>query len=67
MKPKLKKNLTIKDFQIISVVTWDQIEHALGKRRWKQFKAFMSHQTAMAFGCFPSDLDRFLSGLPIID
>jgi len=63
----LKKNLTLEDFQIISVVPWDQIEQALGKRRWKKFGEFMAGQTCVEWGCYPDDLDRFLRGLPVID
>ena len=67
MKTKLKKHLTLADFQIISVVTWDQIEHALGKRRWKKFQKWMWGQTSVEWGCYPDDLDHFLRGLPVID
>lgn len=61
----MKKKLTIADFQ--AVIPWEQIEFALGKRRYKQFLKWMDGQTCIAGGVYPWDLERYLRGLPVID
>lgn len=67
---KLKQNLTLDDFTIISTpdyILWDDIEEVLGKRRYKKFMEWMRGQTCAMDGVYPDDLDRFLKGLPVID
>ena len=59
------KKLTIENFMLI--VTWEEIEHRLGKRRFKKFSKFMNGQTMSTHGVYAGDLDRFLKGLPVID
>jgi hypothetical protein len=71
MKTKLKKDLTIEDFQTIQFISWDQIEITMGKRMYKKFTEFMFGQTTPAVYCrkcselfspgvYPWDLKNFL-------
>jgi hypothetical protein len=56
----LKKNPTIKDFQIIQYVNNEQIEMVLGKRKAKKFWKWMAGQTVPIGGVYPWDLERWL-------
>lgn len=71
MKTKLKKDLTIEDFQSQSFVPWTHIEEVMGKRMYKKFYKFMFGQTTGAIYCpecknlfspgvYPWDLENFL-------
>lgn len=62
---KLKQNLTVNDF--MHIVPWNDVEAVMGKRRYKKFTKWMGGQTVSRYGVYPSDLDRFLKGLPVID
>jgi hypothetical protein len=67
---KLKQNLTLDDFTIISTpdyISWEELERVLGKRCYKQFSKWMRGQTCLECGVYPHDLDRWLKGLPVID
>jgi len=62
---KLKQNITIKDFT--PVISWEEIERVLGKRRYNRFCKWMEGQTSTYGGVYIDDLDRFLKGLAVID
>lgn len=64
----LIKNPQLSDFGIHpEIVTWEECERVLGKRRYKKFEKWMNGQTATAFGVYPEDLDRFLKGWRVVD
>lgn len=67
MYKKLKKNLTINDFEIVkdsdkhpSHITWANLEKVFGKRRYKEFCKWMSGQTCVQEGAYPCDVENFL-------
>jgi len=53
------KEITINDF--VPVIPWEQLEPIMGKRNTKAFMKWMSGQTCMADGCYPSDLKAWLT------
>jgi hypothetical protein len=58
---RLKKDLTIDDFQVHQYVDWEQIAKIMGKRRFKKFKDWMFGQTCSENGVYPWDLERYLN------
>lgn len=60
-----KKQLTIGDF--MHVIPEPEINQVMGKRLSKKFWKWMSGQTMSTYGVYPSDVERFLKGLPVID
>jgi hypothetical protein len=63
-----KKDLELKDFPIYpEIVLWSDCEKIMGKRMYKRFLKFMFGQTVSGNGVYPSDLNRFLKGLQVID
>ena len=59
------KKITINDFT--PVIAWQEIRLMLGEKRYKKFEKWMIGQTCTHGGVYPSDLERYLLGLPILD
>jgi hypothetical protein len=45
----------------------EQLTRKWQSNRQGQFDAYMRGQTMLVYGCYPSDIERFLGGLPCID
>lgn len=58
MKKHLE-DLTINDF--LHVVPWQAIQNRMYTKDFKKFMKWMRGQTATEEGCYPCDLERFLT------
>ena len=59
---EVEDKITIKDFQVKTYYSWEELERVFGEKEYNKFMEWMTCQTSYPEGVYVHDLERYLAG-----